>query len=89
MGDDLLATIPFALGVLATLGLLHHLAAVALGDRDPRQIRRSVILMFLTVLFMTATLQRIRELGRPAAEPRPDLQKRLQAEPLDERPGLD
>lgn len=67
LGEDLLATLPFALGILATLGLLHLLAAVALGDRDPRHVRRSLALMLATVLFMTATLQRIRELGRPAA----------------------
>jgi hypothetical protein len=67
MGEDLLATLPFACGLLATLGLLHTLAAVALGDRDPRQVRRSLVLMLATVLFMTATLQRVRELGRPAA----------------------
>jgi hypothetical protein len=67
LGEDLLAAIPFACGILATLWLLHTLAAVALGDRDPRHVRRSVLLMLSTVLFMTATLQRIRELGRPAA----------------------
>jgi hypothetical protein len=69
MGEDLLATIPFALGILTTLGLLQHLSAIALGDRDPRQIRRSVVLMLSTVLFMTATLHRVRQLGRPTAEP--------------------
>ena len=68
LGDDLLATLPFACGVLATLGLLHTLAAVGLGDRDPRQVRRSLGLMLLTILFMTATLQRVRQLGRPTAD---------------------
>ncbi len=67
MGDDLPATMALAGGVLATLGLLHHLAAVAFGDSDRRQVRRSVVLMLATVLLMTATLQRVRELGRPAA----------------------
>jgi hypothetical protein len=66
LGDDLLATLPFACGILATLGLLHTLAAVALGDHDPRQVRRSLALMLATILFMTATLQRVRQLGRPA-----------------------
>ena len=42
LGEDLLAAVPFACGMLATLGLLHTLAAVALGDRDPRQVRRSL-----------------------------------------------
>ncbi len=67
MGEDLLATLPLACGILATLGVLHSLAAIALGDRDTRQIRRALLLMVATVLFMTATLERVRELGRPAA----------------------
>ena len=67
LGEDLLATLPFACGILATFALLHPLAAVALGDRDSRQVRRALVLMLATILFMTATLQRVRELGRPAA----------------------
>jgi hypothetical protein len=71
LGEDLLAALPFACGVLATLALLHCLAAVALGDRDRRQVWRSLALMLATILLMTATLQRVRQLGRPAASRAP------------------
>jgi len=66
LGEDLWAAVPFGGGILATLALLHTLAAVALGDRDRRQVHRAVILMLATVFLMTAALSRIRQLGRPA-----------------------
>jgi hypothetical protein len=54
-----------ACGVILTLGLLHTLSAVAFGDRDRRQVLRSLVLLLLTILAMTTALQRIRQLGRP------------------------
>ena len=46
--------------LLGTLGLLHYLAAVSMGDGRRRTLVRSIALMVLVVVLMTATLRRIR-----------------------------
>ncbi len=60
MGGDLAGTLLFGLAIVATLALLHHLAAAALGDTAPAQVRRSVTLTLCVVLLMTAALDRTR-----------------------------
>lgn len=54
LGDELTTTALFGAAVLASLGLMHHLAGAAWGDVDHRQTRRAVVLLLLTVTLMSA-----------------------------------
>jgi hypothetical protein len=54
MGGDPLATGLFGGSVIAVFGLLHHLASVALGETERRAVLRSLGLMVLVILTMTA-----------------------------------
>jgi hypothetical protein len=63
IGGDLAASGLFAASILLALQLLHTLAAVALGDHDPKQVRRSVAMMLALVVLMVGTRWRI---GQPA-----------------------
>ncbi|HWC89701.1 MAG TPA: hypothetical protein VG433_08600, partial [Pirellulales bacterium] len=60
LGSDMVATLLFVASLAAVLGLLHHLAAVALGDALRGQVRRAAGLMLAVVLLMTAALDRTR-----------------------------
>jgi len=60
LGDDWLAGTMFFLSVLATFGVLHALAAVALGDTRGVAVRRAAVLMLTVVVLMTGTLTRAR-----------------------------
>lgn len=55
MGDDPLATGAFAVSLVAVFALLHSLSSLALGETDRRQVARSIGLMALVVVAMTAT----------------------------------
>jgi hypothetical protein len=54
-----LATGLFAISVLLALWLMHTLAAIALGDHEPRQIGRCVATLLAIVLLMVATRYRL------------------------------
>lgn len=54
MGGDLLAAGLFGLSIVAALGLMHQLSAVALGDTTDKSLRKSMLLMFLVIFLMTA-----------------------------------
>jgi hypothetical protein len=72
MGDDLLATIVFAAGVMAAVWLLQTLLAVALGEGGAATQRAAMLLVAVTVL-MTATLRSSRQIddnGAEGAKPR-------------------
>ena len=56
MGGDMPTTLLFGLSVVAALALMHSLAAVALGDVQRKTIIRSMALLVLTVLLMSAAL---------------------------------
>ncbi len=53
-------TLLFAGGLLAMIGLLHHLAAAALGDASPAVLRRCVILTVVLFLCMVGAGHRAR-----------------------------
>ena len=55
MGDNALTTTAFALSLLAVFWLLRELAAIAMGETERRQLLRSMGLMTLVVLLMTAS----------------------------------
>jgi len=59
MGGDWLATGLFVLSLALALLLMHYLAAIALGDRDPKQIHRSLVILLLVVLSMVGTRSRL------------------------------
>lgn len=68
LGDDWLATALFGISIVLALGLLHHLAMLALGGARRAAVVRSAALMAATILLMTATLQRARHRAeQPAA----------------------
>jgi hypothetical protein len=64
LGGDMVATTLFALALVASLGLLHVLAAAALGPAQPQAALRSAGLLALVVLLMVGTLQRARAAER-------------------------
>lgn len=67
MGEDLTTSLLFAGALLATVMLLHRLAAISFGDVEPRQIVATLLLIVLTILLMAATRQRTRTANsRPA-----------------------
>ncbi|MBX3427348.1 MAG: hypothetical protein KF688_16840 [Pirellulales bacterium] len=73
MGGDPLAAVCFAAGVAAALYFTQVLAGLALGELEPRGIRRAGWLLVVTVTLMTGTLRAGRMAaqrpspGRPAA----------------------
>jgi hypothetical protein len=67
MGDDLLATLVFAAGVMAAIWLLQTLLAVALGEGSAA-IRRAAMLLVAVTLLMTATLRSSRQTSGNRAE---------------------
>lgn len=56
MGDNLLATALFIVAVIAALGLMHHLAALAFGEITGKAVFAAAALFVLVVLTMVATL---------------------------------
>jgi hypothetical protein len=69
LGADVSATLLFVLSLVAALGLVHHLAASALGDASGPQVRRKAVrrivaLTLTVVLLMSAALVRTRARGR-------------------------
>ncbi|HMP05074.1 MAG TPA: hypothetical protein PJ982_01885 [Lacipirellulaceae bacterium] len=68
MGRSLAASLSLLLGVMAALGLMHALAALAMGEVEPRSRRRAVGLMAGVVLLMTTTLYASRTRTKPLPE---------------------
>jgi hypothetical protein len=62
LGGDLLAVGLFAVSLLLALALIHLLAAIALGDDEPKQIGRSAATLLVLVLLMVSTRSRLRSL---------------------------
>lgn len=60
LGGDWLAAGLMAAGLFTALGLLHHLAAIAFGGGDAGEVRRALLLVVLTFLFMVAARQSAR-----------------------------
>ncbi len=58
-GSDPLATGLFMVSLLLALVLIHTLAAVALGDHEPRNIGRSMALLVILILLMVGTRLRL------------------------------
>ncbi len=58
LGEDMRSTVLFGASIVAALGLLHHLAMVALGDLRRGATLRAAGLMVATVLLMVAALHR-------------------------------
>lgn len=69
MGADLLASGLLACSIIAALYLMHQLAAVAMGDTSPRQLKLAVWTMVAVVILMTFTARRA---APSAAEPLPN-----------------
>ncbi len=61
LGGDALSTALFAISLIAALGLMHTLAAITLGDRDTRSVRRAAVLAAAVVLLMVATQSRVED----------------------------
>lgn len=61
-GSDLYAMALFIAGIVAALGLMHQVAAAALGETSRQAIGRAMILLFVVVLLMSATQHRTRRL---------------------------
>jgi hypothetical protein len=57
VGGDWLATTIFGLAIFTSLGLMHHLAMLALRDLSARRVVLSASLISAVVLLMTAALQ--------------------------------
>lgn len=60
MGHDLAATGVFVLALVASVALMHRLAAVALGDTRRAEVLGALALLLLTVLLMVGAHQRSR-----------------------------
>lgn len=54
LGGDLTATAFLATGVLFALGLLHHLASLAMGEANRKTVGRVALLMLAVIALMTA-----------------------------------
>src|SRR5262249_55398417 len=71
LGGDALSTISLLFSIVLALGLMHHLAAIAMGDTARKSVLRAAMLLALVTLLMSATLHRARsqayETLRPAA----------------------
>ncbi len=61
LGEDWVSTALFGLSVIAALGLMHHLAIVALGATSRANVYRTALVMAIVVALMTATLHRARQ----------------------------
>jgi hypothetical protein len=59
MGGDLIGSILLGASILATLGLLHPLAAIAFGDFNRRNGVRAMLFLAMVVLAMCGVLQRL------------------------------
>ena len=59
MGGDMLPTGMFLFAMATTLGLMHKLASISMGDGEPRNIRRAIAAFGITVLLMTAVLYNV------------------------------
>jgi hypothetical protein len=66
MGEDLLGTGLLLISILASLGLMHALATVALGEVSRQSIVRCMLLLVLVVGLMTGVLRRIRHGEAPS-----------------------
>lgn len=64
MGDDLLATGMFIAAVIAALGLMQHIAAIAFGDLARKNVVTALALYVMVIVLMTST----RVLSRSAEE---------------------
>lgn len=60
LGQDLLATTLFAASLLATVGLLHRLTAVAFGDMTRTGMTVAVVLILIVVVLMVGARHRAR-----------------------------
>jgi len=69
LGQNLLGTALFGGALIATLGLAHHLAAIALGDLETSALRRAIGLMLLVVVFMVGARWQARQAMVPSARP--------------------
>lgn len=67
LAADGLTTLLFAAGVVVLVGLLHHLAAVALGDLRQESVRRVMILTAAIFVLMVGAGHRARGLAMTAA----------------------
>jgi hypothetical protein len=61
LGEDMGSTVLFGASIVAALGLMHHLAMVALGDSRRGATVRAAGLTVATVLLMVAALHRARQ----------------------------
>jgi hypothetical protein len=55
LGGDWLPTGLFVVSLLLGLQLMHLLAAIALGDDEPKHVRRSVVVLLAVVVLMSGT----------------------------------
>ena len=62
-GGDLIASSLFATSLLLVMLLAHTLAAVALGDPRPVQVRRAAAIVITVVLIMVGTRTRVQQLA--------------------------
>lgn len=65
LGGDWLATGLFLVSLLLSVLLLHLLSAIALGDTQSKQVRRSVAVVTLLVLLMVGTRLRLNAQAEP------------------------
>jgi hypothetical protein len=65
LGGDWVATGLFATSFLLTLQLMHALAGIAMGDRQPRQVRSSIAIMMLVVVLMVGARGRAQDFMAP------------------------
>jgi hypothetical protein len=61
IGTDLAATLCLGGGVLAAVGLLHHLGGIALGETSRAELLRAIGLLGLVLLLMVAARQMARQ----------------------------
>jgi hypothetical protein len=67
IGDAWPATLLFLAAIAGTLGLLHTLGTMALGEVSDSQVRRCVVLMLGVILLMTTILHGVRNDGNTIA----------------------
>lgn len=81
LGADITISVLFGFSVLLAFWLLHLLAAIAFGDVRLELQMRTVVVLVLVVMLMTAVL---RKLNNPLGPPRPESgQELLQMPPLE------
>ena len=61
LGGDTVATSLFVLAVLAALGSMHYLSAIAMGEWSEQRIKRAVGVLLAVILLMVATRYRADE----------------------------